>query len=106
MNLKSIMEAAQGMQARMQEAQDALDQVMVQGQAGGGMVTITSSAKGRVTRVEIDPSLFGGDDKEVLEDLLVAALNDTRAKAEATSQAEMAKLTQGLPLPPGFKMPF
>ncbi|QCI79354.1 YbaB/EbfC family nucleoid-associated protein [Hankyongella ginsenosidimutans] len=106
MNLHKIMEAAQGMQAKMAEAQGKLDNLEVQGQSGGGLVSVTASARGRIVRIGIDPSLIVPDDKEMLEDLLVAAINDARAKGEELAQSEMAKLTQGLPLPPGMKLPF
>lgn len=106
MNLHKIMEAAQGMQAKMAEAQGKLDGLEVQGQSGGGLVAVTATARGKIVRIGIDPSLIVPDDKEMLEDLLVAAINDARAKGEELAQTEMAKLTQGLPLPPGMKLPF
>ena len=73
---------------------------------GGGMVKIKASAKGRIIGVEIDESLLQPSEKQMLEDLIAAAINDARAKADAASSAEMAKLTSGIPLPPGFKLPF
>lgn len=110
MNLEEMMakaaETARALQAQMEGAQAALDSIHVEGVAGAGMVRVRATAKGRLTGVEIDPSLLGADSKEMLEDLLVAAFNDARAKADAAGQAEMAKLTAGLPLPPGFKLPF
>jgi DNA-binding YbaB/EbfC family protein len=105
-NLGQMMKQAQQMQARMAELQAALDQAEVTGQSGGGMVTITTSAKGDPRKVKIDPSLINPGDAEVLEDLIVAALRDARQKGEALVQEEMGKLTGGLSLPPGFKLPF
>ncbi len=106
MNLQKIMEAAQGMQTKMAEAQGKLDSLEVQGQSGGGLIAVTATARGKIVRISIDPSLVVPDDREVLEDLLVAAINDARTKGEELAQTEMAKLTQGLPLPPGMKFPF
>ncbi|GAB2178142.1 YbaB/EbfC family nucleoid-associated protein [Dongia sp. agr-C8] len=105
-NLGQMMKQAQQMQAKMAELQAALDQAEVTGQSGGGMVTITTSAKGDPKRVKIDPSLINPSEAEVLEDLIVAALRDARQKGEAMVQEEMGKLTGGLSLPPGFKLPF
>jgi DNA-binding YbaB/EbfC family protein len=105
-NLGQMMKQAQQMQAKMAELQAALDQAEVTGQSGGGMVTITTSAKGDPKKVKIDPSLIDPSDAEVLEDLIVAALRDARQKGEAMVQEEMSKLTGGLSLPPGFKLPF
>jgi DNA-binding YbaB/EbfC family protein len=105
-NLGQMMKQAQQMQAKMAELQAALDQAEVTGQSGGGMVTITTSAKGDPKKVKIDPTLINPSDAEVLEDLIVAALRDARQKGEAMVQEEMGKLTGGLSLPPGFKLPF
>jgi nucleoid-associated protein EbfC len=105
-NLGQMMKQAQQMQAKMAELQAALDQAEVTGQSGGGMVTITTSAKGDPKKVKIDPKLLDPNDVEVLEDLIVAALRDARQKGEALTAEEMAKLTGGLQLPPGFKLPF
>jgi len=105
-NFEELMKAAQAMQAQMMDSQGRLDQIEVEGQAGAGLVKVRASAKGKIIRVSIDPSLMQADDREMLEDLLAAAINDARARGEARAQQEMAKLTQGLPLPPGFKMPF
>jgi DNA-binding YbaB/EbfC family protein len=105
-NLGQMMKQAQQMQAKMAELQAALDQAEVTGQSGGGMVTITTSAKGDPKKVKIDPTLINASDAEVLEDLIVAALRDARQKGEALVQEEMGKLTGGLSLPPGFKLPF
>ncbi len=106
MNIQEIMKAAQNMQAKMAEAQAKLDAIEVEGQSGAGLVKVTATAKGKVVRVSIDPSLIDPAEKDVLEDLIAAALNDSRAKAEVKAQEEMGKVTQGLPLPPGMKMPF
>jgi DNA-binding YbaB/EbfC family protein len=105
-NLGQMMKQAQAMQAKMQEMQAALERTEVTGVAGAGMVTVTVSGKGEMRRVKIDPKLVDPSEVEVLEDLIVAAANDARAKVEAQMQAEMAKLTGGLQLPPGFKLPF
>jgi len=94
------------MQTKMQEMQDRMAEVEVPGMAGGGMVTVMMNGKGEMRSVKIDPSLFNGEDAEVVEDLIVAACNDAKAKAEAYSQEEMSKITGGLNLPPGMKMPF
>jgi len=104
-NLGQMMKQAQAMQAKMQEMQAALERTEVTGVAGGGMVSVTVSGKGEMRRVKIDPKLVNASEVEVLEDLLVAAANDARAKVEAQMQAEMAKVTGGLQLPPGFKLP-
>ena len=105
-NLGQMMKQAQAMQAKMQEMQEALERTEVTGVAAGGMVSVTVSGKGAVRRVKIDPKLVDQNEVEVLEDMVVAAANDARTKVEAQMQAEMAKLTGGLQLPPGFKLPF
>jgi len=105
-SLEDIMAMAQNVQAELAKAQDGLDQIEVEGASGGGMVKVKASAKGRIIGVDIDPSLLQPSEKQMLEDLIVAAFNDARAKADAASNAELAKMTQGLPLPPGFKLPF
>jgi nucleoid-associated protein EbfC len=105
-NLGQLMKQAQEMQAKMAEMQETLGEIEVSGSAGGGMVTVRLNGKSEMRSVKIDPSLAGPDDVEVLEDLIVAAYNDAKAKVEARVQEEMAKLTGGLQLPPGFKMPF
>jgi DNA-binding YbaB/EbfC family protein len=103
--LAGLMKQAQAMQDNMKKMQDQLASVEVEGQAGAGMVKVIMTCKNDVKRVTIDPSLLG-DDKDMLEDLVAAAFNDAVRKAEATSQEKMAGLTAGLPLPPGFKLPF
>ncbi|HEX7657122.1 MAG: YbaB/EbfC family nucleoid-associated protein [Sphingomonas sp.] len=105
-NIEDIMAMAQNVQNELAKAQDGLDKIEVEGAAGGGMVKIKASAKGRIIGVEIDESLLQPSEKQMLEDLIAAAINDARAKADAASSAEMAKLTSGIPLPPGFKLPF
>lgn len=104
-NFGQMMKQAQEMQERMQEMQERLASLEVTGSAGAGMVTVTMTAKGEARGVSIDPSLLSGEDKEVLEDLVVAAVNDAKSKAEAIGQEEMQKITGGLQLPPGFEMP-
>jgi len=105
-NLGQLMKQAQQMQAKMAEMQERLAAAEVTGNAGGGMVTVVMNGKNEVRAVKIDPKLAGPDDVEVLEDLLLAAFNDARAKAEANMQEEMSKLTGGLNLPPGMSLPF
>ena len=106
LDLEKIMEMAQNAQAELQKAQDNLDSVEVEGASGGGLVKIKATAKGRILGVSIDDSLMVPGDKAMLEDLIAAALNDARAKADVAASAEMQKMSAGLPLPPGFKMPF
>jgi DNA-binding YbaB/EbfC family protein len=105
-SLDDILKMAGNVQAELQKAQDGLDKIEVEGAAGGGLVRIKASAKGRIIGVDIDDSLLVPSEKQMLEDLIVAALNDARAKADTASNAEMSKMTAGLPLPPGFKLPF
>jgi DNA-binding YbaB/EbfC family protein len=104
--MKAAQEAAATVQAQMQEAQAKLDSVEVEGVSGGGLVKILASAKGRIKSISIDDSLIVLSDKQMLEDLLAAAFNDAREKADHASNEEMGKMTSGLPLPPGFKLPF
>lgn len=105
-DIMGLMKQAQEMQQKMANVQAELDAIEVEGAAGGGMVTVMMTAKGVLKGVKIDPSLMVADEREILEDLIVAAVNDARAKAEATAQEKMAELTKGLPLPPGMKLPF
>jgi len=105
-SLEEIMKMAQDVQAEMQKAQENLDKIEVEGAAGGGLVKIRTSAKGRVIGVTIDDSLLQASEKTMLEDLIAAALNDARSKADAAAAPEMQKMTSGIPLPPGFKLPF
>jgi DNA-binding YbaB/EbfC family protein len=99
-----LMKQATQLQSKMQEMQAELDQITVEGGAGGGMVTVTLSAKGDLKGVRIDPSLIKPEEKEIIEDLLVAAHADARRKAETLLQEKMKSLTGGLPLPPGLKL--
>lgn len=105
-DLNELMKMAQNAQAELMKAQDNLDNVLVDGASGGGLVKIKASAKGRIVSVDIDESLLQPSEKQMVEDLIAAAINDARLKADQAAQAEMAKMTQGLQLPPGFKMPF
>jgi nucleoid-associated protein EbfC len=104
--IKAAQDAAQTIQKQMEEAQTTLDGIEVEGVSGGGLVKIRASAKGRIIAVAIDDSLMVASEKQMLEDLIAAALNDAREKADAASNAEMGKMTSGLPLPAGFKLPF
>jgi nucleoid-associated protein EbfC len=104
--IKAAQEAAQSIQKQMEEAQGKLDSIEVEGVSGGGLVKVRASAKGRIIAVSIDDCLMVPADKQMLEDLVAAAFNDARAKADDASNAEMSKMSSGLPLPPGFKMPF
>ena len=99
-----LMKQATQLQTKMQEMQAELDQITVEGVAGGGMVAVTLTAKGDMKGVRIDPSLIKPDEKEIVEDLLVAAHADARRKAEVLLQEKMKSLTGGLPLPPGLKL--
>jgi hypothetical protein len=105
-SLDDILKMAQNVQEELSKAQASLDTIEVEGVAGGGMVRVRASAKGRIIGVSIDDSLMSPEEKPILEDLIAAALNDARSKADAASSAEMSKMTSGLPLPPGFKLPF
>jgi hypothetical protein len=105
-NLGQMLKQAQEMQSRMAEMQAKLAEVEMGGSAGGGMVQVTLNGKGEMRRVKIDKALMVADEAEVLEDLIVAATNDAKAHVEAHLQQEMSKLTGGLQLPPGMKLPF
>ncbi|MGI4732136.1 MAG: YbaB/EbfC family nucleoid-associated protein [Janthinobacterium lividum] len=105
-NLDEIMAMAQNVQAELEKAQASLDTIEVEGAAGGGLVKVKATAKGRIVSVDIDPSLLQPSEKQMVEDLVAAAFNDARAKADAVSSQEMGKMTSGLSLPPGFKLPF
>ena len=105
-NLDDIMKMAQDVQLQMQAAQQKLDTIEVEGVSGGGLVKIRATAKGRFSGVSIDESLLQPSEKTMAEDLIVAALNDTRAKADQAANAEMEKMQSSLPMPPGFQMPF
>jgi len=103
-DLMGMMKQASQLQAKVQEMQAELDRIEVDGTAGGGMVTVTLTAKGELKGVKLDDSLIKPDEKEILEDLLVAAHADARRKAESVMQEKMKALTGGLPLPPGLKL--
>src|ERR1043166_8077661 len=105
-DLNAILEAAQNAQAELQKAQDSLDKIEVEGVAGGGLVRIRATAKGRILAVDIDESLLNPSEKTMVEDLIAAAINDAKGKADTAAAAEMQKMTSTLPLPPGFKLPF
>jgi DNA-binding YbaB/EbfC family protein len=104
-NLGALMKQAQQMQENLKKAQEELAKIEVEGQSGAGLVKIVITCKFNVKKVAIDPSLVG-EDKDMLEDLVMAAMNDAVAKAEAATQAKMAGLTAGLNLPPGMGLPF
>jgi DNA-binding YbaB/EbfC family protein len=104
--LAGLMKQAQQMQDNLKKAQEALANVEVEGQSGAGLVKVVVTCRNDVKRVTIDPSMMADGDKEMLEDLVVAAMNDALRKAEATAAERMSGVTAGLPLPPGFKMPF
>jgi DNA-binding YbaB/EbfC family protein len=101
-----ILKMAQNAQVELQKAQDNLDKVEVEGVSGGGMVKVRATAKGRILGVDIDDSLMQPSEKSMLEDLIAAAINDARGKADAAAATEMQKMQSSLPLPPGFKLPF
>lgn len=105
-NLEDIMKMAQEAQTKLMDAQKKLDAIEVEGAAGGGMVKVTATAKGRVKQVSIDDSLIVPAEKQMLEDLIAAAINDARKKAEAAGAEAMKDVTAGMPMPPGFQMPF
>ena len=104
MDIMGLMKQAKGLQDRMQALQSELDAIEVEGVSGGGLVRVTMTAKGTAKQIAIDASLVVPDEKEILEDLVLAAFNDARAKAERTMQDKMSALTAGLPLPPGLKL--
>lgn len=105
-SLEEIMQMAQNAQAELQKAQDSLEKIEVEGASGGGLVKVRATAKGRILAVSIDDSLLQPSERTMVEDLVAAALNDARTKADAAAGAEMQKMTSGLPLPPGMKLPF
>ena len=105
-DMAGMMKKAQEMQTKMAQMQDDLHNVMVVGESGAGLVKATASAKGDLKALDIDPSIFNGDDKEVVEDLILAAIKDAQTKAAEKAQEEMGKLTEGLGLPADMKLPF
>jgi DNA-binding YbaB/EbfC family protein len=105
-DLNEILGMATRVQEELTRAQENLDKIEVEGAAGGGLVKVKASAKGRILGVTIDETLLAPSEKQILEDLVTAAFNDARKKADEVSNAEMGKMTSGLSLPPGFKLPF
>jgi len=105
-NLDELLKMAQDAQAKLMQAQEDLDKVEVEGVAGGGLVKVRASAKGRIIAVDIDESLLSASEKQMVEDLVAAAINDARTKADAAAAEAMRGATGDLQLPPGFKMPF
>lgn len=105
-DMAKMMKAAQDMQGKMAQMQDDLAAIVVEGQSGAGLVKATATARGELKSLTIDRSIFNSADKEVAEDLILAAIKDAQAKASDRAQSEMGKLTEGLGLPPGMKLPF
>jgi nucleoid-associated protein EbfC len=105
-DMGKLMRQAQEMQEKMAEVQTRLDSLEVEGEAGAGLVKATATAKGELKRLTIDPSLFKPEEREVVEDLIVAAVKEATTRAQARAQEEMSKVTEGLSLPPGIKLPF
>jgi DNA-binding YbaB/EbfC family protein len=104
-SIDDILKMAANVQEEMAKAQANLDTMEVEGVSGGGLVRIKATAKGRITAVDIDESLLSPSEKTMVEDLIAAALNDARTKADQVSNAEMQKMTAGMSLPPGFQLP-
>jgi DNA-binding YbaB/EbfC family protein len=105
-DMAKMMKAAQEMQGKMAQLQEDMHNVIVTGESGAGLVKASCTAKGELKSLDIDPSIFNGDDKEVVEDLILAAIKDAQAKATERAQQEMSKLTQGMGLPADMKLPF
>ena len=105
-DIMGMMKKAQAMQAKLADAQDELSRLEVEGQSGGGMVRITLTGKGEMKSIQLDPSLLTPADKEMAEDLIMAAFADAKGKADRAAAEKMQALTAGLPLPPGMKLPF
>lgn len=105
-NIGNMMKQAQELQKKMADVQEKLTSIEVEGTSGGGMVKVLASAKGEIKSITIDESLIIKEEKEMMEDLIVAAINDAKNKGEITSQEEMKSVTGGIPLPPGMKLPF
>ncbi|MEK6637707.1 MAG: YbaB/EbfC family nucleoid-associated protein [Pseudomonadota bacterium] len=105
-SIDDILKMAANVQEELTKAQANLETIEVEGASGGGMVKVRATAKGSIRSIDIDESLLNVSEKQILEDLIVAAFNDARAKADAASNSEMQKMTSGMPLPPGFKLPF
>lgn len=105
-DMAGMMKKAQEMQGKMAQLQDDMHAIMVTGESGAGLVKAVCSAKGELKSLDIDPSIFNGDDKEVVEDLILAAIKDAQSKASDRAQQEMAKVTDGMGLPADMKLPF
>jgi DNA-binding YbaB/EbfC family protein len=105
-DMAGMMKKAQEMQTKMAEMQENLSNITVTGESGAGLVTATATAKGVLTGLDIDPSIFNPDEKEVVEDLILAAIKDAQNKAAEKAAAEMQELSEGMGLPPGMKLPF
>jgi nucleoid-associated protein EbfC len=105
-SIDDILKMAANVQEELTKAQANLETIEVEGASGGGMVKVRATAKGSIRSIDIDESLLKVSEKQILEDLIVAAFNDARAKADSASNSEMEKMTSGMPLPPGFKLPF
>lgn len=103
-DLMGMMKQVREMQARMQQVQEELELLEVNGQSGGGLVAVTLNGKGDLKKVRIDPSLMKPDEAEIVEDLVIAAMQDAKGRVEQTVQAKMQSVTGGLPLPPGMKL--
>ncbi len=105
-DMAKMMKSAQDLQTKMTDMQEELNTIMVVGESGAGLVKATATAKGELKGLDIDPSIFNGDDKEVVEDLILAAIKDAQTKASERSQEEMGKLTESMGLPKDIKLPF
>ncbi len=105
-DMAKMMKSAQDIQAKMASMQDDLNSITVTGESGAGLVVATATAKGELTALEIDPSIFNPDEKEVVEDLILAAIKDAQTKASDRSQQEMRRLTESMGLPADMKLPF
>ena len=105
-DMGKMMKAAQEMQTKMETLQEELKSITVIGESGAGLVKATATAKGELTALDIDPSIFNADEKEVVEDLILAAVKDAQSKAAERHQQEMSKLTEGMGLPADMKLPF
>tara|TARA_B100000029_G_scaffold515309_1_gene621650 strand:+ start:997 stop:1320 length:324 start_codon:yes stop_codon:yes gene_type:complete len=105
-NIGNMMKQAQQLQQKMKDVQEKLKNIEVEGSSGGGLVKVISTAKGEIKKITIDESILKPEEKEITEDLIVAAINDSKKKAEEVSSEEMKNITGGLPLPPGMKLPF
>ena len=106
MNIAKMMKQAQQMQGKMAQLQEDMHNIIVEGESGAGLVKATCTAKGELKSLDIDPSIFNGDEKEVVEDLILAAIKDAQSKASDRAQEEMSKLTEGMGLPKDMKLPF